>query len=333
MQFRNATADDIPQCIELLKSDGGFQAEPALWDVLPQLWSQQIEQQSLAAFQVFEKNQIDASPVICGFRISAFIQRAFSFSYAAHPYPQVAATIWRQVRDQQSPLLDLAEIATANAKGELNLAVLHTCVEHRDPAHPDTMRIFALLPQAWQHAHFGYRINDLPIFEVFGEAAAVITKSAGYEEYVFRDHDIDSPVSNPGKSHVFCWNSSKEVRGATSHIAYAMAHCPRPRFLFTPAQQRLLLRALDGRSDKEIAAQFGIRYDTVRRSWDSVFQRVEAVDNSILPNPVTRGKERRRSIVQYVRQHLEEVRPYDRRASGKADQQTPFLEMLSSLPD
>jgi len=317
MQFRNATIDDIPQCIKLIKNDGGFQTEIALWDALPQLWAQQIEEQTLAGFQVFEKKQRHAPPIVCGFRMSGFVQSAFSFSYAAHPYPQVSADIWRRIRDGQSPLLTRDEIAWANARGELHLAVLHSCIEHRDPAHPDTMRIMALFPQAWQHAHFGYRLKGVPIFEVFGSVAATMAQSAGYQEYIFANRDGDEPTNNPGKSHVLCWSPANEPGGPNSLIAHAQTHCPPPRFHFTPAQQRLLLTALDGRSDKEIAAEFGIRYDTVRQSWDSIFQRVESIDEAILPYPVKRGGERRRSIIEYVRQHLEEVRPYDKRASDE----------------
>jgi hypothetical protein len=327
MQFRNATTDDIPQCIELLRNDGGFQAEPALWDVLPRLWTQQIEQQSIAGFQVFEKKRRHAPPQICGFRMSGFIQPAFCFSYAAHPYPQVTADIWRRVRDKQSPLLTRDEIAWANAKGELRLAVMHTCVEHRDPTHPDTQRILALLPQAWQQAHFGYHLKDLPVFEVFGSIAATLTKGAGYQQYIFAAHDSEDTSGNPGKSYVFCWNQAKEVAGATSLTAHALTHCPPPRFHFTQAQQRLLLAALDGRSDKEIAAKFGIRYDTVRQSWDSIFQRVESLDEAILPNPA------RRCLIEYVRQHLEEVRPFDKRVSDETNHQTPMHDMLSKLVD
>lgn len=62
--------------------------------------------------------------------------------------------------------------------------------------------------------------------------------------------------------------------------------------------------------------------NTVKKLWQSIYARVEAVDPRVLnPNgvagdedPRTRGPEKRRHLLDYLRYHLEELRPRVRRA-------------------
>jgi hypothetical protein len=85
----------------------------------------------------------------------------------------------------------------------------------------------------------------------------------------------------------------------------------------------LLIAELEGKSgtDTELASALGISVSVVKKTWLSIYQRA----GCLLPEPILtntslydgagkpegeRGKEKRRMLLAYVRDHLEELRPY-----------------------
>jgi DNA-binding CsgD family transcriptional regulator len=61
---------------------------------------------------------------------------------------------------------------------------------------------------------------------------------------------------------------------------------PPPRFGFSPGEKDMLLLALLGGTDAEVAGELSISPETVRKRWRSVFERVAArADASVPPSP------------------------------------------------
>jgi hypothetical protein len=64
----------------------------------------------------------------------------------------------------------------------------------------------------------------------------------------------------------------------------------------------------------------------VKKRWHAIYDRVADVDSELLPPPVadgvyssSRGAERRRHLLNYLRQHPEELRPFERPTQGRAN--------------
>jgi hypothetical protein len=251
MRFRNAQPKDFPACIELLRQDGGFEASDTVWDSLESLWLKLYETQSFASFQVFETQRLGGRSDIIGFRNSAFVTKEFEKRYLASPHAQVAAQIWRSSLAGQSPLLNRKQIASSNARSELCLVVLHWCVRHRNPLHPQTLRLLTILPSAWQLAHFGYRCRMLIAYEMFGPEAVRIMRNIGYLQHSLTDQEKHAD------STVFYWDIEQHHMGQGALVAIACSLSPDPVFGFTAAEQRLLMLALDGQADRELAESLG----------------------------------------------------------------------------
>jgi hypothetical protein len=83
----------------------------------------------------------------------------------------------------------------------------------------------------------------------------------------------------------------------------------RPRYYFPASQRRVLRAALAGRSDNEIAAQLGVSRDAIKGTWKAILTRVWDYDIELAGQAATH---RRRHVLEYVRQHPEELRPYER---------------------
>ncbi len=89
---------------------------------------------------------------------------------------------------------------------------------------------------------------------------------------------------------------------------------------FTSAEKRLLFSALAGPTDEELARILSISLPTVKKTWLSIYNRVEDHIPDLIavlePTALTngrRGREKRRGVLAYLRNHPEELRP----TSGK----------------
>ena len=90
----------------------------------------------------------------------------------------------------------------------------------------------------------------------------------------------------------------------------------KPVIGFTRSEQRLLSVALRGGTDQELSDQLGISLSAVKKMWAAIYFRVQShkpfdlrleLDERIDGD---RGKEKRRKLLAYLREHPEELKPY-----------------------
>ena len=103
----------------------------------------------------------------------------------------------------------------------------------------------------------------------------------------------------------------------------AMFHYRPPQVGFSRAEQLLLLTTLRNEAagaDQELAAALGVSMPTVKKMWLSIYRRAASL-SELAPDgceqghePVHRGKEKRRRLLAYLRNHPEELRPLSRKA-------------------
>lgn len=94
---------------------------------------------------------------------------------------------------------------------------------------------------------------------------------------------------------------------------------PKPHFAFSIGEQRLLEYALLDTSDEQTADELHLSPDAIKKRWRSIYTRIEAAD-TILLSAVASGTARRRAVLHYLRQHLEELRPYRETKRAVPDQ-------------
>jgi hypothetical protein len=91
-----------------------------------------------------------------------------------------------------------------------------------------------------------------------------------------------------------------------------------PRFHFNRSQRVFLQHALVGETCEKLATSLSLSPWTVKKRWRAIYDRVVDVDRELLPPSIaysvhtsSRGAECRRHLLNYLRQHLEELRPYE----------------------
>jgi len=89
-----------------------------------------------------------------------------------------------------------------------------------------------------------------------------------------------------------------------------------PMLGFNRSEQRLLSCALPGPTDEQLTEALGMSLSTVKKMWISIYRRVEGSlpelisDSFSSDTPASgRGREKRRRLLAYLREHPEELRP------------------------
>ena len=97
-----------------------------------------------------------------------------------------------------------------------------------------------------------------------------------------------------------------------------------PQLGFSRGEQRLLLAALSGATDEKLARELGVSPNTVKNTWRSIYNRAASHIPELFSGDSEgglrsseRGKEKRRRLLAYVREHPEELRPVSRKLLEK----------------
>jgi DNA-binding CsgD family transcriptional regulator len=249
------------------------------------------------------------------FAASVFVAADFVQGFLANPTPHLSALVYEAILANRSPVLSLPEIARANSGFGLCALTLHFDFRERDFSSPRVPRILAAAEESARFFRAGYRINTV-IGVVFGRDLANCLGSAGWPILQLPETALSRSSANAAddlQAHLVL-HRKEQVPSSTLHSHALFFHASDPLMGFSRAEQRVLERALLEHSDAAIARDLGISLDAVKQTWRRAFDRVGRVLPYVIPagNAAsdTRGSEKRRHLLHYLRSHLEELRPH-----------------------
>jgi hypothetical protein len=291
------TPSDLPLCARLWPDWHTFtqhQFETAL-DACARL----LSERRAIGMLVLEGRQVR------GYGMTTFVHENFADAYLAAPHPQVGK---RLLLDRSlGAILHREQIADRNAHGGLQLVVVST---NYDPAAADLPGVLGLLMHAFQAAHRGYRMERL-IMENIGIVAEFaltigIADIAGVFDEATNGAKLRSTLSVLTKERALARKSP---------LLPMFAYNP-PRVFFTPAEQELLVAALDGAPDDVISSRLGIPLSATKARWNRIHLRIAARLPGLfdtVPAPkdsVRRGPQTRHLILSFARENPAELTPY-----------------------
>jgi len=320
MRFRDATLSDVPGITATFTGFNALPLDPRVRAALPGLLQQLIASPA-CALTVFEDNW-GTGQAIVSVAGGLLLADAVVDRYLAAPHPGFLSSVLASLREGQRPLLTQEEIRRANSNDGLVLAVLPLPsgpVGFDDPRHAELRKA---APQAGVRCYGGYRMRAI-YYEVFADPVADYLKTGGYRLlHDFSAHE-GTGIFGPGcRPRMFRLTRADLPPGAMSMATQMFDPLP-VRLGLTPSEQRVALRALDGASDQAIAESLGLSSETVRSCWRSVYHRlapeIPQFDSGGRDGSgLTRGVEKRRIAIDYLRQNLHELRPYEIQRTGSA---------------
>lgn len=320
LMAREGGVRDIPRWHELHRTKGlPYPAKCSR--ILPQMWHTLLAARRLLLFLVEDRSLPLASRIVscCA---ALFVTDAFCEEMKRKSPPFFSVELARLYLEGELPVLSRAEIAEANAGQGLNLMICFDGRKEEALSGQEALAIREKQSAALQLVLSGYQIKEMLANPIGDEA---------YQEMIDGGARLRRDcLAHPGnRSKANGKNLRSRIVGLTkeeaeahrgSHLSGLFVYS-QPRFHFSRAEQRLLRHALIGETREDLAASLSLSAWTVKQRWESIYGRVAAVDRELLPSPIaygpeahSRGFERRRRLLNYLRQHPEELRPAARRS-------------------
>lgn len=311
-RFRLALPRDLPHCVALLPP--GLRLAPSLRRRLPETWARLLASEA-RTFSIIDDIEYAHPANIEGFGLSVFVSDAFADELIGTPRPYAPVQFYERLLAGDRVLLTREELRAAQSTGGINVLALHFGLHNHDLSDPRSAQILNAGSAAFYFFHGDYRIRTI-MFEVYGGQPARYMEHGGFR--LVHDFREISPaafadIPDDERPYLFAARSEWVEPGAISGLSQLFAASP-PRIHFSAAERRLLERALLNEPDATIAESIGISLNAVLKTWRGVYERVNLRLPQLIPKSGTgdrsRGQEKRRHLLLYLRTHLEELRPH-----------------------
>jgi len=241
---------------------------------------------------------------ILGFGACVFVKPEFANRELAEPRPNMNSRIFASIASGKSVVLPSSELYSPRSEDGLDVAILFGNY-HTDMNQEQLREVQMLLPYGFAEVLRGYRLNRI-LNETVGEVQRAFVQSSG----VWR---VVQSFANERVLHILTRQTAFTASGS---IAQSLFHYEQPTLRLRDTDKHLLSQALDGGSDSELAARLHLSVPSVKKRWQSLFERVTVARPGLLPisedrlSSDARGPQKRHHILAYVRSHPGELRPY-----------------------
>lgn len=314
VRHRPMRPDDVRECVEIVRAHPvlGPRCGIGITD-LGAVWLGLLGRAAFRAV-VFEDDKNSRVRTI-GVGVSVFVSDEFLLELKTPPFFWVDPELIKRVNRGDSPLLSDKQMRQANADGGLNLVTwagaLHA--DYLQSVDANTAMFAAFVVE-----HRGFLLKEVVAQGRSVEAMEGAIRSGGLyfspDRHCYVD-SLDKPLHEVlAEPHLVGLTRELAMARFGTWIGSLFAY-RQPQFGFRPSEQRLLLAALLGGTDKDLAEALGISLSAVKKTWSSIYERVAARNSGLIPDQLPaestweRGKEKKQRLLAYVREHPEELRP------------------------
>jgi DNA-binding CsgD family transcriptional regulator len=318
LMARAGLAEDIVACYRLHRSLG-LPYGNASWRVLPDMWRAMLLSGGMKLFLVDDRTRPPGSRV-ASFNAIVFVTDEFCADARSTLPPYLSVELARQYVSCQSPVLNREQIARASAGDGLNVVMCFEGWAQGGFSPEQFLAVREKQSQAFHLALCGYHVKEFLAAPTGWESLQWMLDGGtrlrrDYSDY-FRKNGLPRPESSQ-RPWLVGLTKEEAFAHPGSNVAGLFVYTS-PRFHFNRSQRLLLQQALMGETCESLAASLSLSPWTVKKRWRAIYERVADVDRELLPPSIaygahasSRGAERRRHLLNYLRQHLEELRPYE----------------------
>jgi DNA-binding CsgD family transcriptional regulator len=320
LSYRSATVTDLDRCFQVCGAP--FAYDPSIRPHVPQVWRQLLQQNTLIS-SVIEAVTPGGREIV-GFGAATFVTDEFIAAAKQRDRPYVREWFVRCILEGNSPVLSFADAQLANRQDGLNLFFFNDTLTSPQLSYEQL---------AWTYEKYGEALYELQacrmkelLWEFYGDFAIPWPKACGLhfrqDWHEFWQHHSDAMPPADQRPYLVGLTREESKSHYGTHSSYLFVHKP-ARYLFTASQQDLLRRAMNGETDEELGKSLHLSLSTVKKRWQAIYDRVGLLAPDILEEMVNesdnsngndllmrkRGAEKRRYLLNYLRQHPEEIHP------------------------
>jgi hypothetical protein len=301
MYWRPISEADLSKCLEIQPACIGDQVVGR--SAALRIWK------SLLDNPAFQANVIESERALAGQKIVAcgmgvFVTKAFADREIRDPRPSLNSRIVAGIASGDSPLLTRAQIGAGNAGDGNDFVNMYGTWRDGVMNADQLAEVQALLGTSFVEHFAGYRFNRV-LKEAIGHSRIDLARATGTYRVIAEFNETESALVVVTRESVLT---------APYSVAATMYRYQAPVLRLRPAEQRLLVAALAGKTDAELSAELGLSIEAIKKRWMSIFDRVDEFKPEILSradvDSDSRGPQKRHRVVAYIRTHPEELRPF-----------------------
>ena len=314
LHVRSIRLEELPRAHDLMHAGGCGLYDEATRFALPHLWRQLLQAHRLE-MHVFIDDALPSALQIQGVASGAFVSDPFADALVAEGEPMVACRVMQAELQGRSVILTRAQTALANAGEGVNAVGLDFAFAPGDGSILAAQRWAPLLLESLRIWLDGWRLR-MRLRECIGHNHSPMARAMGVS-VLHRHIDVDGRRLEPQHRRYLMGMTREQSGRLPPDLSSLLFFAERaPRFQFSVAEQDLLVLALHNQADDECAAQLNVSSHTVKMRWRSIFERVAEHRLEWFPAADChgqRGVEKRRHLLAYLAQHMEELRPRSHR--------------------
>ncbi len=314
LNYRLTELNELEACYPFIRDR--FHYEESLKKDVLLLWKTLIEEGCCISQVIDDRDQPPDKRQV-GFGISFFATDRFMEEAKSTLPPFLHLRVLEKWKKGIRPFIKKDEVSQAQAGRGLNVVALHYGWDFQRYNLENFIKIRQFCTQAFLTLVSGYRVKEFAE-EVYEPEERDIITNLGCDTYRDYKEFLGTKYLPPviQRSHPYLMGVTAEAaRKKPGTAAAAIALLGSPRFNFQLAEQEILRRALLGETDEEIAQALGISLITVKKRWQGIYDKVEAVDSELLAEASSENqesgkmKQRRRYLLKNLRDHPEELWP------------------------
>ncbi len=230
----------------------------------------------------------------------------------ATPYARWHAV--NEMLDGSSQLLKKEDIGNANAGNGLNLLICYWRwgSNQLTPLEALNARTWLTEQFTWFHSGYNYKevfVDGLGNDHLRRSQEAGFYLIADYAEYYAKNPPAPEPQYHP---YILGIDREQAQEKDGSAICHTFLFTP-PRFFFSEREREFLCHARLGKNDADLMNDLFLSLGMVKKRWVQIYEHIDKIDKSVLPQSTgnQRGQECKRVLLEYLRHHPEELRPYE----------------------
>ena len=324
MRYRPMQPNDVLESVEIIANHPVISSRygSAIAD-LPAAWLRMLSCEAGDGW-VFQAEEGQRAP-ICMVGVSVIVNDDFVRELKTPPHFWSGPELTKRILRGDFPALSETQLREANSRGGLNLIVWEGCARREFESDPELYR-FAM--DVFIQVHRGYLWKE--VINVPAESAQRLhwnMKTGGLLWNAAADRYVDSLNGNAeeivSKPHVVGVRRKELLErpdlSAASWVGRLFDYHP-PLLGFNRSEQRVLASALTGATDEHLSQTLETSVPAIKKTWASIYRRVADHMPELVPDAfqsgaggASRGREKRRELLAYLREHPEELRPVARK--------------------
>jgi hypothetical protein len=305
MTWRELTKADLMTCLEMQTACIGDSLVGR--QVAVRVWRELLSSPSFLGMVIESERPIAGHNIVaCG--LGVFVSARFADEEIANPRPGLNSRVIAGCAAGDGVVLTYEQLGLGNAGDGLDFVNMYGTWREKVLNAQDLLEVRILMGTSFVESHAGYRLNRV-LKEAIGEPWIRSAQATA----IWR---VLAEFPETGSALLKVISREKATQDPYSTAA-AIYQYRKPVLGFRECDQQLLIAALKGATDTELAVTLDVSLPAVKKRWLAIFSRLEEVKPELLalsslqtPADLRRGPQKRHRALAYVRVHPEELRPY-----------------------